>query len=81
MPDNMGGFRFEPIFALAELVNFRLKAGPDTETDCAVEDGYGTYRRFPITIPADQIPARLCIIGSDHAGNEGLPFDVVLGQP
>jgi hypothetical protein len=81
MPDNMGGFRVEPIFALAELVNFRLKAGPDTETDCAVEDGYGTYRRFPITIPADQIPARLCIIGSDHAGNEGLPFDVVLGQP
>jgi hypothetical protein len=81
MPDDRGGFRVEPIFAMAELVDFQLKAGPEDETDCVVEDGYGPYRRFPTAIPVDQVPARLCIIGFDHAGNEGLPFDVVLGRP
>lgn len=81
IPDGTGGFMVDPIFAIAELVDYRLKSGPVSETDCADEEGYLPYRRFPITVPADQTPAKVCVIGTDYAGNEAPPYELLLGQP
>jgi hypothetical protein len=81
LPDGTGGFMVDPIFAIGELVNYRLKVGPNAETDCASEDDYLPYRRFPVNVPADQIPAKVCVIGSDYAGNEAPPYELLVGQP
>lgn len=81
MPDGMGGFMVDPIFAIGELVNYRLKSGLAAETDCGDDEGYAFYRRFPITVPADQMPAKVCVIGSDYADNESIPYELLLGQP
>ncbi len=65
----------EPIFSPPELSDYRLKVGPAESTDCAVGADYSRYRRIPIRVPAEQLPLRVCVIGSDVAGNEGTPFE------
>ena len=57
-----------------------VKFGPADETDCAGADGFQQYRRFPFSIPAEQLPARVCVIGFDAPGNAGDVYDVVIGD-
>ena len=78
--DEFGGLRFEPIFAPPELSDFVVKFGPAGETDCADPEGFLRYRRFPFDVPAEQMPARLCVIGFDSPGNAGEVLDVVVGN-
>jgi putative lipoprotein len=64
----------EPIFAVPELSDYRLKVGPDAQIDCADEDGYIRYRRIPVEVPTSDLPVAVCVIGSDEAGNEAAPY-------
>lgn len=79
-PDGFGGFRFEPLFAPPELSHFEVLFGPAEEIDCADRDAYVPYRRFPFNLPPEQVPARICVVGFDVAGNEGEPYEVVVGE-
>lgn len=65
--------RVEPIFAPPEYSSFLLRYGPAGTIDCADLDGYGIYLRVPIVIDATELPATLCVIGEDEAGNRGAP--------
>ena len=80
MSEPFGGLRFEPIFAPPELSDFRVKFGPAAEIDCADPEGFQIYRRFPFAIPAEQLPARICVIGFDTPGNAGEVHEVVVGN-
>jgi hypothetical protein len=80
--DPDGSFMFEPIFAAPELADFRVKFGPAAETDCADPAGYLIYFRIPFRIPAEDVPARVCVIGLDSPGNAGEPHEFLLeGRP
>jgi hypothetical protein len=76
--DQDGGFVFEPIFAAPELADFRVKFGPADETDCADPDGFLIYRRIPFAIPAEEVPARVCVIGLDSPGKAGEAHEFLL---
>jgi hypothetical protein len=67
------GLRVEPIFAPPELMSFETKVGPAGEVDCAAAEGYAIYRRIPIAVPGAALPATLCVVGEDEAGNKGAP--------
>jgi dienelactone hydrolase len=69
---------FEPIFVVPELSDFRIKFGPPETTDCSVSDDYFIYRRIPVRVPADQLPAKICVIGADVAGNAGEPVEHIV---
>ncbi len=79
-PDGFGGFRFEPLFITPELSHFEVKFGPVDEVDCADPTGFAPYRRFPFDLPAEQLPARLCVIGYDTPGNAGAVHEIVVGE-
>jgi len=78
--DVSGGLQFEPVFAPPELSHFEALYGPADGTDCADRDAFRPYLRIPFTIPAEQIPARICVVGFDVAGNEGAVSEVVVGR-
>jgi hypothetical protein len=65
------GLRVEPIFAPPELASFDVKLGAGI--DCADPAGYDLYRRIPLLVPAADLPATLCVVGEDEAGNKGAP--------
>jgi len=68
------GLRVELIFYPPELSQYRYKVGPPSSTDCTQPDGYDDYVRVAVPIPADSLPAKLCIVGADEAGNVAPPF-------
>lgn len=68
------GYRVEPLFSPPELVGYRVKIGPAATTDCGEPAGYVRYRRVAHPVPADALPARVCVIGADLAGNEAAPW-------
>jgi len=80
MSDGGGGLWFEPIFAPPELSHFEALVGPAGATDCADRDAYQPYFRIPITIPAEQMPAQICLISFDVAGNESEPYEMIVGR-
>jgi hypothetical protein len=70
--------RFEPVFDPPEYSSFQFKAGPQGAIDCADPDGYAIYRRIPLTVAIADLPAAVCVIGQDEAGNWGPPHSFVL---
>jgi len=68
-PDDV---RIEPVFAPPEYSSFQLKAGPQAATDCTAPDGYAIYQRIPLTVAITDLPATVCVIGEDEAGNRGI---------
>lgn len=67
----------EPVFAPPEHSSYQLKAGPAGEVDCADPSGYDVYRRIPVVV--ETIPATMCVIGEDDAGNRGAPQAFTIG--
>lgn len=63
-----------PSLSALATVDGLVKIGPEASTDCADV----RYRRVKIEVPASELPARVCVIGSDLAGNAGLPWSQVL---
>jgi hypothetical protein len=67
--DTAGGVRVGPIPAPPELTSFEVKVGA---AGCADPAGY-TSAPAPVVVPADDLPATLCVVGVDEAGNKGVP--------
>ena len=72
------GRRVEPVFAPPEYSSFFVLYGPAGTVDCAATDSYSPYRRVAIVLDASQLPATLCVIGVDEAGNRGAPQEFAL---
>lgn len=65
---------FEPIFQVPELSSFWLGFGPAATTSCD-SLRLSPYRRIPVNITAEDLPAKICVQGEDHAGNRGPIFE------
>ncbi len=74
-----GGVQVEPVFAPPELSQFRWVRGPVDSIDCATAEGYVEYRGVPASIQAADLPATVCVIGIDLAGNESKPAAITVG--
>ncbi len=75
------GFSYEPIFQVPELANFSLKHGPVDAIDCDDPADYMPYRRIPLFIEkGSETPAKICVIGSDYAGNLSPPKEWIVGE-
>ncbi len=72
------GYFTEPIFNPPDLTDFLLSYGPAADMDCADESQYVRYRRVPLIIGPEELPAKVCVIGIDSAGNETEPAEFVL---
>jgi len=70
--DTAAGVRVGPVPAPPELSSFEAKVGPGGAVDCADPAGYATAPA-PVVVPADDLPATLCVVGVDEAGNKGVP--------
>ncbi len=75
--DRGGTLSVEPIFVVPELADFLIRVGPPGDS-CDGPDGYGRYRRVPLEIAADRLPATVCVIASDVAGNQSQPHSYPL---
>lgn len=77
--DVEGGVQVVPVFAMPELSQFRWVRGPVDSIDCTTAEGYVEYRGVPASIPAADLPATVCVIGIDLAGNESEPVAITVG--
>jgi len=68
-----GAIKFQPLFSPPELSSYRWKVGKPSETDCADSAGYRTFFRIPRFAELNELPLKVCLIGSDEAGNESKP--------
>jgi Trypsin-like peptidase domain len=68
----------EPVFQPPEYSDFAVKVGPPGSTNCVRTAGYAPYRRTALRVATADLPARLCVSGTDDAGNRGPPqaFDL-----
>ncbi|KAI9019955.1 hypothetical protein DFJ74DRAFT_708002 [Hyaloraphidium curvatum] len=66
-----GTARVEPIQESPELENFEEKHGPANSTDCRDPAGFRSTFRQPFPVKASEMPAVVCLRGSDVAGNVG----------
>ncbi len=67
------GVRVQPTFALPEYAAFLVQVGPAGALDCSTATSYAPYFGIPLVVPAAELPATLCVIGEDEAGNRGAP--------
>jgi hypothetical protein len=65
--------QYQPVFSPPELSSYRWKVGKPAETDCADSAGYRTFIRIPRFADLTELPLKVCLIGSDEAGNESKP--------
>lgn len=72
-----GGVRVAPTAAPPDLVDFRWVVGPG-RVDCATAEGYVAYADTPGFVQADDLPATVCVIGVDDAGNASDPAAFLL---
>ncbi|MDX9990839.1 MAG: serine protease [Anaerolineales bacterium] len=74
-------YQIDLVFEPPELSDYIFKFGPPDLTDCADEAHYERFRRIPPMIEKKDLPARLCVIAFDHAGNPTQPFEQLLSAP
>lgn len=67
-----GGREVVPVPAPPHLVAFLWTSGPQG-MDCAAAEGYTKFRGVPAVIQADDLPATVCLIAVDQAGNRSDP--------
>jgi len=65
--------QYQPLFSPPELSSYRWKVGKPSETDCADAAGYRVFIRIPRFADFTELPLKVCMIGSDEAGNESKP--------
>ena len=70
--------QFQPLFSPPELSSYRWKVGKPAETDCADPAGYRLFIRIPRFAEHSELPLKVCLIGSDEAGNETKPQSELL---
>lgn len=74
------GLSYQPKFSPPELSSYRWKSGVPSETDCADSAGYRIFFRIPRFADSSELPLKVCLIGSDEAGNESQPKTILLEQ-
>lgn len=74
------GFFVNPIFVYPELVGFLWKIEPLATCDCADPAGYYNYFRIPELVSLAELPVKICVIGSDLAGNQSKVKEFVLNK-
>jgi len=62
-------YRITLVFSPPELSSYYYKLGKPEETNAADPQGYRSYLRIPITVNKDELPLKLCVYGTDVAGN------------
>ncbi len=68
-----GGVEVGLVVEPPDLAAFRWVIAPPGSADCASVEGYVEYAGGPETIPAADLPATVCVVGIDQAGNESAP--------
>ncbi|MGB7983413.1 MAG: hypothetical protein WCF36_21755 [Candidatus Nanopelagicales bacterium] len=68
-----GGVQVQPVADPPELVAFRWLIAAPGSADCGAGEGYVEYGGSPETIQAADLPATVCVIGVDEAGNASQP--------
>jgi hypothetical protein len=69
------GYLVEPIFNPPDLSDYLLSFGPEGSVDCGDESAYMPYRRVPINLFPEDLPATVCVIGFDYARNRTEPVE------
>ncbi|MGV1006302.1 MAG: hypothetical protein ACOYEV_16395 [Candidatus Nanopelagicales bacterium] len=67
-----GGLRVAPVPEPPEIATVWWTSGPKG-TDCTTAEGFTQYLGTPQVIPADDLPAVVCLIAVDEAGNRSQP--------
>ncbi len=65
--------RFEPIFEVPEYTHFSVGHGPIEQLEACEQATLKPYRRIPFT--ANNVPTRICVQGTDAAGNQSKIFE------
>ena len=73
-----GGLSYQPKFSPPELSSYRWKSGVPAQTDCTDPAGYRIFFRIPRFADDSELPLKVCLIGSDEAGNESQPKTIML---
>lgn len=74
------GLSYQPKFSPPELSSYRWKSGQPAQTDCADPSGYRIFFRIPRFADSSELPLKVCLIGSDEAGNESQPKTILLNK-
>jgi hypothetical protein len=67
------GRMVSPVLNPPEFASFLWTSGPAHVVDCAIAEGYQKYRGTPALIQAADLPAGVCLIAVDSAGNKAMP--------
>ena len=77
-----GGVEVLPVLSPPELASVTWTIEPGTGADCSRVEGFvaasGTQPTF---IPSSDLPATVCVVAADAAGNPSAPVAVPVGQP
>lgn len=68
-----GGREVAPVLDPPEYSEFLWTSGQANLTDCAIAEGYQKYQGKPALIEAEDLPATVCLIAVDSAGNRSTP--------
>ena len=74
-----GGLRIQPVADPPELASFDWVLVPGRGVDCSVVEGYAQAPTEPTFVPAADLPATVCVVARDQAGNPSPPVAVALG--
>ena len=75
------GVEVELFFAPPELAAYRVRSGPAASTSCDAMDSAPLYRFFPLWIPREALPGRVCVAAEDAAGNLGATLAIAVPAP
>ncbi|MFN2107824.1 MAG: trypsin-like peptidase domain-containing protein [Candidatus Promineifilaceae bacterium] len=76
-----GELLIQPDLDPPEITAVDYKLGPIAGTDCADRTGYASFGLRPLSVPTANLPALLCLIPRDAAGNPGLPLRQIVDSP
>jgi V8-like Glu-specific endopeptidase len=69
-----------PVFVYPELVGFKWKIGPLATCDCSDTSDFETFNRNPRFVSNVELPVKVCVIGSDLAGNQTKVKEFILNK-
>lgn len=76
-----GVVRVEPVLDPPDQSQFLWASGPSGSIACATAEGYTQYRGIPAFIEADDLPATVCVVAIDEAGNRSIPATFTVAWP
>ena len=74
-----GGVTISAVLTPPEVASMSWTIEPGTSASCASAEGYVTAPSTPTFIPAHDLPATVCAIAADAAGNSSQPVAIRVG--